>query len=149
MADEILRGLFKELLDSRRRTLQGSGSTSSAGPSSSTSSDNASNQNLLLSFLQSSIESGSFSSRSREDRRNEDRPFGRRTARNRFDYDEDEFYQSSRRGPRSFRNRDNDSPERQYSSKLTKPQFRIREGRHYIDIMNIFDQSSLHLRKKG
>lgn len=57
---------------------------------------------------------------------------------------------SLKSGQRSsgFRRRYDHSPESKLRS-LSKPQFRIRENRQYIDIMNIFEPPALKLRQKG
>jgi hypothetical protein len=133
-----------------------SASTSNAEPSSS---GNSLNRDRLFNFLQSAIEPGPSTSRNNENRRNEssrneesrDFLFGRRhdrMNRNRYDEEED-FYRNARRGPRGYRRGFDDSPERKFSSQSTKPQFRIRENRDYLDIMILFEHSAFYLRRRG
>jgi hypothetical protein len=149
MADDALRDLLSSLLSARNeRTEQ-----EDAGPRSSSSSRSM-NQELLFSFLRGSIESSQgSSSRSRENEpRNRDFLRGRFEQMRRYGMDEDDFYRNSRRNLRGRpSSSDEESPERGHkrSSFSGKPEFRIREDRQYINIMDLFERPAFGLRRKG
>lgn len=163
MAQDRLRDLFRTILTTGGRSGETNASSTSAGSSSSPSSSTGSSlqRDLLFSFLRGSIdhsqsseerrrhalsrEEGRFSS---SGRRNEN---SRMNHPRRYGFDEDDYFHNSRRGPRGFDDSDDESPERRFVDlpSSLRPQFRIREGRQYINIMEIFERSSFSLRRNG